>query len=83
MGHNQRHGIKPRRTIRAVLLENEENGLRGSKVYGEEAAKNETDCGVFAPIEFGFSGGRREASEDPDGQVPVRSRAIHYPMTLG
>ena len=56
MGHNQRHGIKPRRTIRAVLLENEENGLRGSEVYVEEAAKNETDCGVFAPIGFGFSG---------------------------
>jgi hypothetical protein len=66
MGHNQRHGIKSRRTIRAVLLENEEHGLRGSKVYGEEAAKNvaaekhifalKADCGVFAPIGFGFSG---------------------------
>jgi len=59
-------GLKPRRTIRAVLYENEENGLRGSKVYGEEAAKNaakekhifalETDCGAFAPVGVGFSG---------------------------
>ena len=59
-------GLKHPRTLRVVLYENEENGLRGSKAYGEEAARNaavekhifalETDCGAFAPIGFGFSG---------------------------
>lgn len=35
-------GLKPKRTIRAVLFMNEENGLRGGRKYAEEAkAKNE------------------------------------------
>ncbi len=49
--------IKPKRTIRAVLFMNEENGLRGGKKYAELAKKNnehhiaamETDAGGFVP----------------------------------
>ncbi len=53
-------GIKPKRTLRAVLFVNEENGGRGSEVYFEEAqAKNEkhifaleSDAGGFTPRGF-------------------------------
>jgi hypothetical protein len=33
-------GIKPKRTIRAVMFQNEENGLRGGSKYAEIAAKD-------------------------------------------
>jgi hypothetical protein len=57
-------GIKPKRTIRAVLWMNEENGLRGGKKYAEIAKqKNEThicaiesDAGGAAPYGFSMSG---------------------------
>jgi carboxypeptidase Q len=53
-------GIKPKRTIRAVLFVNEENGGRGSEEYFAEAqAKNEkhifaleSDAGGFTPRGF-------------------------------
>ena len=53
-------GIKPKRTIRAVLFVNEENGGRGSKAYLAEAkAKKEkhifaleSDAGGFTPRGF-------------------------------
>ncbi len=53
-------GIKPKRTIRAVLFVNEENGGRGSEAYLEEAkSKNEkhifaleSDAGGFTPRGF-------------------------------
>jgi len=53
-------GIRPKRTIRAVLFVNEENGGRGSAAYLEEAkAKNEkhifaleSDAGGFTPRGF-------------------------------
>ncbi|HEY0679802.1 MAG TPA: M20/M25/M40 family metallo-hydrolase [Chitinophagaceae bacterium] len=56
-------GYKPKRTIRAVLFANEENGLRGGNKYAEEAkAKNEkhifaleSDAGGFTPRAFGFT----------------------------
>ncbi len=55
-------GIKPKRTIRAVLFINEENGLRGGFAYADSAKKNnehhilavETDAGGFAPRGFGM-----------------------------
>ncbi len=54
-------GIKPKRTIRAVLFMNEENGLRGGKKYAELAEANhekhilaiESDAGGATP--YGFS----------------------------
>nr|WP_321225528.1 M20/M25/M40 family metallo-hydrolase [uncultured Psychroserpens sp.] len=55
-------GIRPKRTIRAVLFMNEENGLRGGKKYAEVAkSKNEkhvfaleSDSGGFSPRGFSF-----------------------------
>ena len=57
-------GIKPRRTIRAVMFMNEENGGRGGDKYAELAkASNkrfifalESDAGGFTPRALGFSG---------------------------
>jgi carboxypeptidase Q len=57
-------GIRPKRTIRAVLFMNEENGLKGGIKYAELAKENnehhiaaiETDAGGFSPR--GFSIGR-------------------------
>ncbi len=57
-------GLRPRRTVRAVLWTNEENGLRGALAYREahrDEIENhvlamESDAGVFKPRGFGFSG---------------------------
>ena len=59
----QKLGIKPKRTIRAVMFINEENGSRGGKKYAELADKNnenhlialESDAGGFAPRGFGVT----------------------------
>lgn len=55
-------GIQPRRTIRAVLFMNEENGLRGARGYFDNVSKREelhkhiaaieSDAGAAAPIAF-------------------------------
>lgn len=53
-------GFKPKRTIRAVMFMNEENGLRGGREYAREAAEMkvkhvaaiESDRGGFAPRGF-------------------------------
>ena len=54
-------GLKPKRTIRAVLFANEENGLRGGRAYAEvkrgrekHIAAMESDEGGFAPRGFGI-----------------------------
>ena len=57
-------GLKPKRTIRAVMWTNEENGLRGGEAYRDEHLNEldnhilamESDAGVFKPSGFGFSG---------------------------
>ena len=57
-------GLKPKRTIRAVMWTNEENGLRGGEAYRDAHFDNldnhilamESDAGVFKPSGFGFSG---------------------------
>jgi carboxypeptidase Q len=57
-------GIRPRRTVRVVLWENEEHGLRGANAYAEryraQAASHvfalEADSGVFTPASLAFSG---------------------------
>lgn len=59
---------KPKRTVRAVMFMNEENGLRGGRKYAELAAKNgenhiaamESDRGGFLPIGFGITGTKIE-----------------------
>lgn len=51
-------GVRPRRTIRAVLFTNEENGLRGATEYAKQHANDrhfaaiETDTGGFEPKGF-------------------------------
>ena len=57
-------GIKPKRTIRAVMFMNEENGLRGGIKYADLAKTNnekhiaavESDNGGFTPRGFGIVG---------------------------
>ena len=57
-------GLKPKRTIRAVMWTNEENGLRGGDAYrdnyfdvlDDHILAMESDAGVFKPSGFGFSG---------------------------
>ena len=59
----QKLGIKPKRTIRAVMFMNEENGTRGGLKYAELAKKNnenhlialESDAGAFSPRGFGVT----------------------------
>jgi hypothetical protein len=56
-------GYKPKRTIRAVMYMNEENGLRGGRAYAAAAEKNkekhiaaiESDRGGFTPRGFTMS----------------------------
>jgi hypothetical protein len=63
-------GIRPKRTIRAVLYMNEENGLRGAKRYAELAKENneyhilaiESDAGGATP--YGFSMEMEKAKRD-------------------
>ncbi len=55
-------GIKPKRTIRAVMFMNEENGLRGGRAYLNVAKEKkeqhvfamESDAGGFTPRGFGL-----------------------------
>jgi hypothetical protein len=57
-------GIKPKRTVRAVMFMNEENGVRGGLKYAEEAkrlnekhiAAIESDRGGFSPVGFFVEG---------------------------
>lgn len=54
-------GLRPRRTIRAVLFTNEENGAAGGRAYAEHhlsempdhVAAIEADSGIFRPLGFG------------------------------
>jgi carboxypeptidase Q len=56
-------GIKPRRTVRAVMFINEENGTRGGQAYADEAVKLgekhlaaiESDAGGYTPRGFGVT----------------------------
>jgi Zn-dependent M28 family amino/carboxypeptidase len=55
-------GLKPKRTIRAVMFANEENGLRGGLAYADvqrpgerHVAAIEADQGGFMPRGFGVS----------------------------
>jgi hypothetical protein len=57
-------GYKPKRTIRAVMFMNEENGLRGGQAYADRARKGneqhlaaiESDRGGFTPRGFTVGG---------------------------
>jgi carboxypeptidase Q len=77
-------GIRPKRTIRAVLFMNEENGLRGALRYAELAKQNaekhilaiESDAGGATP--YGFSLGM-----DPGQEAKVRGwRQLFLPYNV-
>ncbi len=77
-------GIKPKRTIRVVMFQNEENGLRGGKKYAELAALDkkkylfalESDAGGFTPRSFGIMG-------TPEQMVKMKSWApLFYPYGI-
>lgn len=67
-------GIRPRRTIRAVMFMNEENGGRGGRAYRDEARRKkeqhifalESDGGGFTPR--GFSIGMKPEQENKVNQ---------------
>jgi hypothetical protein len=63
--------IKPKRTIRAVMYMNEENGLRGGRKYAEVALANkenhiaalESDAGGFTPRGFSIDASPAKVTE--------------------
>jgi carboxypeptidase Q len=73
-------GLRPKRTIRAVMFVNEENGLRGGTAYRDahiDELENhvlaiESDGGVFSPTALGFSGSA-EAFDVLTGIAPLLS----------
>ena len=77
-------GMRPRRTVRLVLWENEEHGLRGANAYAEryrgQAAQHvmalEADSGLFAPASLGFTGS--EAAR----QVMLRITGLLAPLNF-
>jgi carboxypeptidase Q len=73
--------IKPRRTIRAVLFVNEENGSRGAEAYLAQAMANkekhifalESDAGGFTPRGF-----RLEVNDEQRGKI-MAWKNLFYP----
>lgn len=57
-------GLKPKRTIRAVMFMNEENGLKGALAYADSAESRkekhvyaiESDLGAFSPVYITLGG---------------------------
>lgn len=72
-------GIRPKRTIRAVLFMNEENGARGGAAYADSALKNkektilalESDAGGFSPRGFGTEGMKPHQKLKVQGYAPL------------
>jgi Zn-dependent M28 family amino/carboxypeptidase len=80
----RRLGLTPRRTIRAVLFTNEENGLAGGKAYAKDHAAElastvaalETDSGGFAPRGFSID------AKDPAVATRAKSRVAEIASLL-
>ena len=79
-------GIRPKRTIRAVLFMNEENGLRGGKKYAEVAKTNgekhifalESDSGGFTPRGFSFQSSEAFLDKVQGWKSLFKPYLIHY-----
>lgn len=79
-------GIQPKRTIRAVLFMNEENGLRGGKKYAEVAnlkGENhvfalESDSGGFTPRGFSFQSSDAFLTKVQSWRALFKPYLIHY-----
>ncbi len=79
-------GIKPKRSIRAVLFMNEENGLRGGKKYAAEAKRKgenhifalESDSGGFTPRGFSFDCSEADFNQVLNWKPLFKPYLIHY-----
>lgn len=81
-------GLRPQRTIRAVMFMNEENGLKGALAYADSAeAKNEkhifaieSDLGAFSPV-YITTGGTPEQNEKVRSWLPLLRQfwVLHMP----
>ncbi len=77
-------GLHPRRTIRAVLFTNEENGLRGGTAYAEEHASErhvaavESDMGAGAPVGWSAAGAAADV-----GWLVQCARPLGLPVMAG
>ena len=79
-------GIRPKRTIRAVLFMNEENGLRGGKKYAEVAKQKqekhvfalESDSGGFTPRGFSFVCSEAMLAKVQSWRPLFKPYLIHY-----
>ncbi|OEK06546.1 M28 family peptidase [Roseivirga misakiensis] len=78
-------GYQPKRTIRAVMFMNEENGLMGGRKYAELAEENEeyhvaaleSDRGGFLPIGFGITGTKAQQDKLLSWQPLFTPYGIH------
>ncbi len=81
----KRTGYTPKRTIRAVLFMNEENGLRGGNAYAEMAKnKNEdhifaleSDSGGFTPRGFSFNSSKANLEKVQEWKSLFEPYLIH------
>ncbi|KAA9325997.1 M20/M25/M40 family metallo-hydrolase [Adhaeribacter soli] len=77
--------IKPKRTIRAVMYMNEENGVRGGLKYAEEAktlnenhiAAIESDAGGFTPRGFGIDGPAKHIKQIQEWKKLLEPYGLH------
>ena len=78
--------FKPKRSIRAVLFMNEENGLRGGKKYAEAAKQKnenhifavESDAGGFSPLGFSFEAENSQFEQIQGWKELFKPYLIHY-----
>jgi Iap family predicted aminopeptidase len=78
-------GLKPKRTIRAVLFMNEENGLRGGNAYAEYARQHnenhlfavESDAGGFGVQTLGISGKPQQFEKAKNWEPLLRPYGIY------
>jgi hypothetical protein len=77
---------RPKRTIRAVLFMNEENGLRGARAYASEFATDkekhvfalESDAGGFTPRGFSFDTSPYQMQQIESWEPLFKPYLIHY-----
>lgn len=91
----RRLGLRPRRTIRAVLFTNEENGLAGARAYAENqgealsrhAAAIECDSGGFRPrtlsVKLKDEGKEARAASQLEALLPLVSSVGVERVTTG
>lgn len=80
------NGYKPKRTIRAVLFMNEENGLRGANAYADAVSSRnqkhifalESDAGGFTPRGFGFDTTPLQMQHIKSWESLFKPYLIHY-----